>query len=364
MKVIGVIIFFCFIFFGCNNKTSNNFSWDKISSKIEFAENFKISKKENKTFLSIINPNNKTLDKTFVIDKTQPNYILINDKKYNSNSLISFSSTFIGLLDKINELSRIKGVDDINLIHSEKIKKRIHSKETIILGSTDIVSIKKILSANSQILLFSGFGNKFPNEEKLKKFNILCLPIYDWKETHPLGKAEWIKFFGVITNKEKEANLYFNKLKNRYFKLKNKYKKLTLSKPVLSGSVIGDFWYLPAGESYLANMFNDARINYVEKETKGTGSITRSFEYCLKNYRKSFLWINPGFKSIDLLKKQNQKYNLFNALEKNTFCYSHNPNLFWEKSAIEPDSLLLDMIQISHPELDLKRNLYFYKKLN
>jgi hypothetical protein len=60
---------------------------------------------------------------------------------------------------------------------------------------------------------------------------------------------------------------------------------------------------------------------------------------------------------------QNKNYRFFKAFKKNTFCYSHNPNLFWEKSAIEPDLLLLDLIQISHPEINLNRNLYFYKNI-
>lgn len=362
MKLVVGTLFLSIILFGCNTKIKNYNS--SKNQNITFTKHFRILKKGDKTIITIIQPDKNKIDKIIYINKKVPNTIWYNNTKFNTKSILSFSSTFIGLLDKINELDRIKGVDNKNLIYNKKILKKINHKLIKELGTPETSSTKKIINTKSELILFSGFGNDFPNENKLKKLNILCLPIYDWKETHPLGKAEWIKLFGLLTNKEKEATIYFNKLKARYFNLKNKYKDAKLSAPLFSGSVIGDFWYLPAGESYMAKIFKDARINYVEKNSNGTGSISKSFEYCLKNYQNSNYWLNPGNKSIKLLINQNKKYRLFYALKENTYCYSHNPNLYWEKSAIEPDSLLMDLIQISHPELKLKRKLYFYKKLN
>lgn len=359
MKQVICTLFFGIVFFGCGSK-KEKFKPNK-NDTIAYAKHFNIIKRGNKTIVSIIHPDNNKIDKTLTFDINNSNSIWCNGKMYHTQSIISFSSTFIGLLNKLNELHRITGIDNKNLIFNKEIIKNEFIKE---LGSPETASIKKILKAKSELILFSGFGREFPNEKKLKKLNILCLPIYDWKETHPLGKAEWIKLFGLLTNKEKEATIYFNRLKTRYFKLKNTYKGAKLSAPLFSGSVIGDFWYLPAGESYIAKLFKDARINYVEKNSSGTGSISKSFEYCLKKYKNATYWLNPGNKSIKSMIDQNEKYRLFDALKQNTYCYSHNPNLYWEKSAIEPDSLLMDLIQISHPELKLKRKLYFYKKLH
>jgi iron complex transport system substrate-binding protein len=359
MKQVIFTLFFGIVLFGCKSKKETYKS--NKNDIITYAKHFNIIKRGNKTIVSIIHPDNNKIDKTLTFVLNKSNSIWCNGVLYNSNSIISFSSTFIGLLDKLNELHRIKGVDNKNLIFNKEIIKNEFVKE---LGTPETASIKKILNSKSELILFSGFGREFPNEKKLIKLNILCLPIYDWKETHPLGKAEWIKLFGLLTNKEKEATNYFNKLKARYFNLLKKYKNVKQSAPLFSGSVIGDFWYLPAGESYLAKLFKDARINYVEKNSSGTGSISKSFEYCLKNYKNATYWLNPGNKSIKSMIDHNEKYRLFDALKQNTYCYSHNPNLYWEKSAIEPDSLLMDLIQISHPELKLKRKLYFYKKLH
>lgn len=362
MKLVGIFIINCLILFGCSSKKTENEKLQK-NELIDFSQNFKLSKKGDLTFIYILNPETKSTELICFLDKRTPNLIRINNKKFNTNSIISFSSTFIGLLEKINELKRVKGVDDLKLIHNSIIKKGITTGKVKELGSAELANIEEILNSKAQLILYSGFGNKFPNEDKLNKLNILSIPIYDWKETHPLGKAEWIKVFGVITNKEKIANEYFNNLKKRYLSIKQKFKSIKLSPPLFSGSLIGDYWYLPAGQSYIANIFKDARIDYVEKSSKGVGSISKSFEYCLKNYQYTHFWLNPGNSSKTSLIKQNKRYRFFKAFEKNTFCYSHNPNLFWEKSAIEPDSLLLDLIQITHPEINSNRNLYFYKNI-
>ena len=66
-------------------------------------------------------------------------------------------------------------LDDVDLIQNEQIKNNVQSKSIIELGISEIVSIQKILSTHSETILFSGFGNKFPNEDKLDKFNILCI---------------------------------------------------------------------------------------------------------------------------------------------------------------------------------------------
>lgn len=332
-------------------------------SNVDFAINFKIKKEKNRTKITIINPESTSQQTVFYLYPNKKNTIFFGDKSYSTKSIICLSSTFIGLLDKLNEKQRIKGVDNGNFIYNTYIKNEIKKHRIKELGAPEMISSEKVIKLNAKLILYSGFGSPFPNQEKLEKFNVLCLPIYDWKETHPLGKAEWIKLIGVITNKEKEANSYFENLKKRYYKISSKCSKLTISKPLMSGSLIGDVWFLPAGESFLANLFKDAKIKYVERNSKGTGSISKSLEYCIKNYKTAKYWINPGFDSKKKLLVQNKNYKIFQAFTNNTYCYSHNSNLFWEKSAIEPDSLLLDLIQICHPELHIKRKLYFYKKL-
>ena len=47
--------------------------------------------------------------------------------------------------------------------------------------------------------------------EKLEDFGIPVMIEYSSYESHPLGRVEWIKFFGALLGKEEEAEKIFEK---------------------------------------------------------------------------------------------------------------------------------------------------------
>ena len=48
-------------------------------------------------------------------------------------------------------------------------------------------------------------------KEKLESFGIPVLVDHSSYEAHPLGRTEWIRLYGVLTGKEKEAEAAFAK---------------------------------------------------------------------------------------------------------------------------------------------------------
>ena len=246
---------------------------------------------------------------------------------------------------------------------SEQIRV-IHAEEVIEMGEQNSIPAESIIASKVDILIYDGFGHTFQHEEQLEKIGIVCLANYDWREIHPLGKAEWIKLYGYLTGKEKAAIDYFNEVEKEY----NELKKIALnvvSKPSLfSGNMVGDIWNSPAGESFNAVLFKDANCKYVYANSKGTGSISKSFEQTLVDNRATDFWFNPGVVSKSELLKAHPKFSNFDAVKKNkVYSYSFSGNEFWERSAIEPHHVLSDLIHILHPEIENKRNYYFYRQL-
>ena len=47
---------------------------------------------------------------------------------------------------------------------------------------------------------------------------------------------------------------------------------------VISGNLLNDIWYAPAGESFMAEMIKDAGADYTHRNEKGTGSLALSIE--------------------------------------------------------------------------------------
>ena len=365
MKYLKLLIV-GFLFFSCSTKT-NSIKIEIGKSEIKYAENLEIIHSGKDVLVHILNPENHQIEKKYFIQKAKKSkvpdgYILL---KQPIQSIIALSSTHIGMLQKLNVTSLVVGISNHLYVHDPLILKKYNAGQIIEMGEEGAIPVESIISSKAQVLMYSGFGKSFPHEEQLEKFGTNCIVNYDWKEVHPLGKAEWIKLFGCLVGKEKEANLYFKQIESEYQMLK-KTALNSISKPsIFSGNLVGDIWYSPAGESYNAILFKDAQSDYVYKNSKGTGSVEKSFEQTLIDNKSTDYWFNPGVVTKKELLEFQPKFIHFKAVEKNkVYSYSYSGNEFWERSCIEPHHVLSDLIQILHPELRIKKKYYFYRKLN
>lgn len=366
MKFYYIYLIFVLFVTSCSNREPKT-NLIKDNSSLKYAKNFTIIKSKNQTFIHLINPENQSIEKKYILIKSKNKTI---PKGYTPiqipiKSIIALSSTHIGMLSKIDACAKVKGVSNHLYVHEPSILKRYTEGKIIEMGEENSIPVESIIRSKAELIMYSGFGKTFPHEDQLEKMGIICLANYDWKEIHPLGKAEWIKLFGLLTGKEKLANNYFNNLEKEYKKLTNLAKK-TITKPSLfSGNLVGDIWYSPAGESYNSILFHDAHGNYKYSNTKGIGSVEHSFEQIFNDNFQTEFWFNPGVVSKKALLKAQPKFKLFHAFQRNkVYSYTYSGNKFWERSAIEPHHVLSDLIQILHPELKLKNKLYFYRTLD
>jgi iron complex transport system substrate-binding protein len=127
--------------------------------------------------------------------------------------------------------------------------------------------------------------------------------------------------------------------------------------------LLGDIWYAPVGDSYVAQLIKDAGGSYVYKDSKGTGSLALSIETILKDNANTEIWINPGIETKAKVLKMNPHAKHLNCFN-NMYCYSTNMNKFWEQSASQPNLFLSDLIHVFHPEIKEIKQFTFYKKIN
>ncbi|MBI1838396.1 MAG: ABC transporter substrate-binding protein [Flavobacteriia bacterium] len=349
----------------CVSKVDNT---EKLNekSKLKYAETYELFEKNGIQLFHLVNPESKKIEKRFAfvkssLDNIPTGYTAI---QVPIKSIIALSATQIGMLAKLKETRLVTGVSNHIYVQDQTVLKNFKKGKVIEMGDENGIPVELIIQSHANLLFYSGFGTTFPHEKQLEKMNIYCLAVYDWKEKHPLGKAEWIKLYGILTGKEQEANTYFTKIEKEYTDLIQKAKKAQKHPTLFSGNMGGDVWNSPAGESFNAILFKDAGGKYVYANTKGTGSIQHSFEQILKDNRETEFWFNPGVASKKELYDFQSKFAYFQAYQQNKiYSYSYSGNEFWERSAIEPQHVLSDLIQILHPELKLTKNYYFYKQL-
>lgn len=332
---------------------------------VRYAKHFRIEPHEGYAVLQILQPETGDVEHTYALVKDADRAkvpVAMERIAVPVKNMAVLSTTMIGMLDALHALDCIKGTTDVNFVSNPTVKKGVQSGAMANFTSEISITPERLLSKDISLVVYSGFGKEFSNEAKLKKLGIYAMPDYDWREEHPLGKAEWIKVFGYLTGKERQAEAYFNEVEKTYNSTKKELTHTRTHPSVLVGSLIGDVWYAPAGQSYMAHILRDAGADYLYKNEPGTGSTERTLEQVFKDQESVKIWINPGAVSLTGLQQQQPKYALFTAFQSGeVFCYTHNSNYFWEMSAVNPHWLLSDFAAIIRTKSTKK--LHFYRKL-
>ncbi|MCF6348889.1 MAG: ABC transporter substrate-binding protein [Flavobacteriaceae bacterium] len=285
--------------------------------------------------------------------------------------LVVTSTTHIPMLELLNEENSLVGFPNLQYISSSKTRKLIANGNIKELGNEQDINTEVLLDLQPEIVI--GFSMSSNNKvfSNIEKAGIQVLLNGDWLEETPLGRAEWIKFFGVLFGKEKQADSIFNEIKKQYKEAKIIAKKAKTKPTVLSGALFKDIWNLPAGESFVAQFLKDANTNYLWADTKGKGSLSLSFESVFEKGQYAEFWIAPGhYTSSEQLKNANQHYTEFNAFKnKNIYSFANKKGenggvLYYELAPVQPHIVLKDIIKVVHPDLLPEYEPFFLEKLN
>ncbi|WP_339624410.1 ABC transporter substrate-binding protein [uncultured Winogradskyella sp.] len=287
------------------------------------------------------------------------------------SKIVVTSTTHIPALELLGVEETLVGFPGTDYISSKKTRQRIADGKIRELGKNEGINTEVLLELNPNVVV--GFGVEGVNKtfEIIKKAGIPVIYNGDWVESSALAKAEWIKFFGVLYNKEKEADSIFKQIEKDYLAAKAIAKAAKTRPTVFSGAMHKDVWYLPNGSSAEAQFLKDANVNYLWSDTKGNGSLALNFEVVLVKAKNAELWFNPSYySSINQLEKANALYTNFNAFKnKNIYSYVNTAGdtggvLYYELGTTRPDLVLKDIIKICHPELLPEYTPYFFKPLN
>jgi iron complex transport system substrate-binding protein len=140
---------------------------------------------------------------------------------------------------------------------------------------------------------------------------------------------------------------------------------------VFGGYLHRDVWYVPGGNSYIAQLVADAGGVYRWADDTHQASIALSFEAVFERAGAADVWFTSGLDWLtraDLL-AANERYSAFKAFRERRV-YNHNARLnehkaddYWETGIIEPDVLLADVIKILHPDRLPDHRLKYYRWL-
>ena len=320
----------------------------------------------------------------------------------------------------------IRGVCDLNYINIPDVRKRAASagkassgnassgnasaqNSIVDCGSSMAPDIERIIALKPEAILVSPFENS-GGYGKLDKLHIPLIEAADYMESSPLGRAEWMKFYGMLFGRAKNisttaaveasttaaveaseaaagkaseatagkaseatlpascelrADSLFAQIEKEYLNLKAEAGKLPKGLSILTERKTGGVWYVPGGQSTIGILLKDANARYIFSDDKHSGSLPMSPEQILAKGSHVDVWAFKYFGGAPLSQVQLlQEYDGYKALAAfnrgNIYQVDTSTVPYFELTSFHPELLLREFIILAHGSRFGK--LRFYKK--
>lgn len=283
-----------------------------------------------------------------------------------ARSVICMTSLQLSNFICLDACDRVAGITSARHLFNKEMNERLKEGKTMKIGIEGNFDNEVIMAMDPDVIFISPF--KRGGYEAMCETDIPLVPHLGYKETTPLGQAEWIKFIGLFTGLEKEANERFAAIERRYKELKQLAAGVKQRPVVFSGEIRGGNWYAVGGRSFLAQLFRDAGADYFLKDDIRSGGVTLDFETVYSQAESADYWriVNSydGDFSYEALEASDSRYVDFRAFRERHVLYCNmRQTPFYESMPVEPDVVLADLIQAFHPGLLPARQPVYYSLL-
>lgn len=360
--------------YACGGKRTGSVAQGGDTVRMEYAKHITIVKHDGYTTAELSNPWRK--------DGVLHRYVLVSRK--DSARMASKVSTLDGtvvytpvgrgvmfsaphcyLMGEIGAADVVSGVCDLNYINLQYLHKAVSEGRVADCGNGMSPSVERIVSVSPDALFVTPFEGV--NYGQLANIGVPLIECADYMETSALGRAEWMKFYGMLVGRENEADSLFAVVKRNYADYKDRAMKSALRPRVITERVVGGVWYCPGGESSMGQLLRDAGMDYVFADDKHSGSLSLSPEKVIEKAATADWWlfVNSGAGNLDRngLLTEYAGYKMIKAYREGHVleCVPSISNPYFEQISFRPDFLLADFISWFHPELHISPSAHYYK---
>ncbi len=281
---------------------------------------------------------------------------------------VIYSSVHCSLWSELDELKGIGGVCGLEYIKLPQIQEGCRNGSIVNVGNSMNPDIERIIDLRPDAILLSPFENS-GGYGRVGKLNIPIIECADYMETSALGRAEWMRLYGLLLGKEAQADSLFAGIEKEYLTLTQQVKSQNLKRPtVISEMKNSSAWYIPGGNSTMGRLFQDAGADYVFAYLSNNGSVPLAFETVFDRGGNADIWLikynQPQDKTYSELERDYAPYARFKAFQdRKVYGCNTNHVPFYEESPFHPELLLKDLIKIFHPELLPDYDLKYFSNL-
>ena len=277
---------------------------------------------------------------------------------------VVFNTAHASLIGMLNATDRIAGVADLKYMLLPDVQRRVQQGEIVDCGNSMSPDIEQIVNLHADAILLSPFENS-GGYGRLEKLGIPIIECADYMETSPLGRAEWMRFYGLLFGCSQQADSLFSAVEHAYCALRD---SVSTSAPlkILTERLTGSTWYVPGGKSTMGRLIADAGATYAWADDDHSGSLALSFETVLSKSGNADVWLMNTSSSQPFTYKslaaEHHGYTQFKAFrDRNIYFINTLQVPYFEEVSFRPDLLLRDYITMLHPNPQHPPLRYFQK---
>ncbi len=283
--------------------------------------------------------------------------------------VILLNASLVGYFTELGLENTIIGISSPEYVYSEKVQNLIKEGKIQNVGNEQKYNLEKIIALNPDAI-FTNYIASFENSyDLIKKNGIEIIFLDEYLEQNPLEKSKYLLVFGKLFNNEKKTIAKVEEIQNSYDSLMTLANTASNKPIVLANEMYGNQWFLPGGQSNLAQFISDANATYINSDNQETKAIPMSFEEVFVKGQKAEYWVNIGNhqnkKELLQINPNYTKLPVFNQGKLYTINGKEvgKSNDYFESGVVRADRVLKDYIKIFHPELLPNYQLTYLREL-
>jgi iron complex transport system substrate-binding protein len=285
-------------------------------------------------------------------------------------SIVCLSTTQVAMLSFLDADSTISGVSGLANVYDEKVRGRAEAGLVVEVGDGQQLDYERIALLKPDLVLAFGMGNADDVAPRLAKMGIPVALTAEYLEETPLGRAEWVRFVGALVDRDSIALARYLAVAADYEALQKMNLDRKERPTVMAGAPDRGTWYVPGGNSFVAQMIEDAGGRYVWKESGERGSLALGFEAVFEKAQNADVWLDVVYAGdlaeVAALDRRAQRFKAF----QNGQVYNYDRRLsprggydIFESGVVNPHLVLRDLTKAFFPEEFPDIQPVYYRKL-
>lgn len=338
----------------------------------QFAQNFSIQQRADYTILTVQDAYEGARDSFQYIlykdeNKRPTNYPNATFIQLPIRRSVAMSTTHVAMLTALQQDTTIVGV--AGLLYNERLQQQVTSGKIQNLGDGATLNYEQLLALAPDVVFTFGV-NDLESVQKIKSLGMKPVVVSEFRDDSPLARAEWLRFFACFYDALPLADTIFQNVVRDYQATKIQAALLSNLPKVFTGIPYQGTWYVPSGESFVAQFIRDAGGNYIWKDSQGTMSLALDVEAVFAQAQHAQKWLDVGYVfSKDAVAQSDSRFTQFDAFQTGEM-YNYTKRVsaaggfdIYESAVVRPDLVLKDIAKALHPQLLPAHEFYYYERL-